>query len=303
MIAFGSSITDPVMYENACGRGIALAKEPDSPVLARAAAGSIFKSYNLVLDQAAELEGLEALVMLHQDAEIVDPDFCRKIRESLADPDVGVVGAVGAVGVRSISWWDGSVTWASFTHRYEEFGGGAFPGFGWAGETRPPYAEIGEVDTVDGFVMVLSPWVVQNLRFDESLGQLHGYDFDFCLTVREAGKKVVTQDLQVVHHHSLDLVSKPETWIEAHVAVAEKWEGRMPGVGAGGDDWKKRARKAEAEASVYRTIARAEELKRHAAVEEVTGSLSWRLTRPLRAINRLRKAVPDPSTVRATSNS
>ena len=103
---------------------VGLGFEPE--VLARAAAGSIYRSYNMVMDQAAELEGLEALVMLHQDAEVVDPDFCRKVRESLADPDVGVVGCVGAVGVRSIAWWDGAVTWASFTHRYSEFGGGAF---------------------------------------------------------------------------------------------------------------------------------------------------------------------------------
>jgi len=302
MIAFGSSITDPVMYDNACGRGIAVANEPDSVVLARAAAGSIFKSYNMVLDQAAELEGLEALVMLHQDAEIVDPDFCRKIRASLADPDVGIVGCVGAVGVRSIAWWDGSVTWASFTHRYEEFGGGAYPAFGWTGEQRPPYAEIGEVDTVDGFVMVLSPWVVQHCRFDESLGMLHGYDYDFCLTVREQGRKVVTQDLQVVHHHSLDLVSNPDTWIEAHMRIADKWEERMPEVGSGPEDWKARARRAEAEASVYRTIARAEELKRHAAVEEVTRSLSWRVTKPLRAVNRVRRALPDRHTGRATTD-
>lgn len=301
MIAFGSSITDPTMYENACGRGVALAKEPDSPVLARAAAGSIYKSYNMVIDEAAKLDGLEALVLLHQDAEIVDPDFCRKVRESLSDPDVGVVGCVGAVGVRSIAWWDGSVTWASFTHRYTEFGGGQFSGFGWAGEKHPPYAQIGEVDTVDGFVMVLSPWVVQNLRFDESLGMLHGYDFDFCLTVREAGRKIVTQDLQVVHHHGLDLVSKPETWIQAHIAVAEKWQDRMPGVGVMGGDWEQRARRAEAEAAVYRTMARAEEMKRHAAVEEVTGSLSWRITKPLRALNRLKRAVPDPGNARATS--
>jgi hypothetical protein len=302
MIAFGSAITDPTMYENACGPGIARAKEADSVVLARAAAGSIYRSYNMVMDQAAELEGLEALVMLHQDAEIVDTDFCRKVRESLRDPEVGVVGCVGAVGVRSIAWWDGAVTWASFTHRYSEFGGGAFEAFGWEGAQKPPYAEIGEVDTVDGFVMVFSPWVVQNLRFDESLGQLHGYDFDFCLTVREAGKKVVTQDLQLVHHHSLDLVSNPDTWVEAHMRIAEKWEDRMPQVGAGPDDWKARARRAEAEAAVWRTIARAEEMKRHAAVEEVTSSVSWRVTKPLRALNRIRRSVPDPDQARATTS-
>ena len=37
---------------------------------------------------------------------------------------------------------------------------------------------------MDGFVIALSPWVVRNIRFDESLGQLHGYDLDFCLQVR-----------------------------------------------------------------------------------------------------------------------
>ena len=42
----------------------------------------------------------------------------------------------------------------------------------------PFFKEFGEVDSIDGFVMALSPWVVRNLRFDESLGQLHGYDFD-----------------------------------------------------------------------------------------------------------------------------
>lgn len=291
MIAFGSPITDPPLYNRACGPGIALAKEDDSVVLARASAGSIYKSYNVIMEEAAALDGLEALVLLHQDAEIVDRGFCAKVREALADPEVGLVGACGAKGVRSIAWWDGSVTWASFTHRYEEFGGGEVRAFTYADEERPPYAETGEVDAIDGFVMVLSPWVVRNLRFDESLGNLHGYDFDFSLTVREAGRKVVTADLQMVHHHSLDLVSHPETWIQAHMTIAEKWAGRMPGVGESGGDWKQRARRAEAEAAVYRTLMHAHELKRYAAVEEVTRSLSWRITKPLRALNRLRRSV------------
>ena len=36
--------------------------------------------------------------------------------------------------------------------------------------TLPAFAQTGEVDTVDGFVLALSPWVVRNVRFDESLG-------------------------------------------------------------------------------------------------------------------------------------
>jgi hypothetical protein len=296
VIVFASSITDAGMYARAAELGIRRAAEPDSEVLANAAAGSIFRSYNLIMDSVAERDDLEALVLLHQDAEIVNRDFCANLRAALADPDVGVVGCVGAVGVRSIAWWEGSATWASFTHRYEELGGGELPGFSWTNGDLPSFAKTGEVETVDGFVLALSPWVVRNIRFDESLGLLHGYDFDFCLQVRAAGRKVATADFKVVHHHSLELVSNPETWLAAHMRVAEKWEGRMPGVTPPASDWRERARRAEAEASLARTQAVAAMLHADAKsadlvrqVDEMTGSISWRLTAPLRRLNAIRK--------------
>jgi hypothetical protein len=298
MIVFASSITSPEQYERCAAPGIRLAAEPDSVVLPFQAAGSIYRSYNLILDQVAERDDLEALVLIHQDAEIVDAGFCRELRRALADPDAGVVGGVGAVDVRSIAWWEGSVTWASFNHRYEELGGGELPGFTWDPDDRPPYAQLGEVDTVDGFALGLSPWVVRNVRFDESLGNLHGYDFDFCLQVREAGRKVVTADLRVMHHHSLELVSDPQTWVEAHMRIAEKWDGRMPNVGVAGGDWRQRARRGEAEASLARTQAvaamhEADARKAHLErqVEEMTESISWRLTEPLRRLNALRRSL------------
>jgi Glycosyltransferase like family len=212
---------------------------------------------------------------------------------------VGVVGCVGAIGVRSIAWWEGSVTWASFVHRYGELGGGDVEAFSWNGAELPAYARTGEVDTVDGFVLGLSPWTVRNVRFDESLGgKIHGYDFDFCLQVRAAGRKVVTADLRAVHHHSLNLVKDPEAWIEAHMRVAEKWDGRMPKVGEVAGDWKQRARRAEAEAAASRAQVIEKELQGDARIkqleselEEITGSRSWRLTKPLRELNLLRKAL------------
>ena len=48
-------------------------------------------------------------------------------------------------------------------------------------------------------------------------------------------------------------------------------------------------------------MTRAEEMKRHAAVEEVTSSLSWRLTKPLRALNRLPPSRARPGTAQATA--
>jgi Glycosyltransferase like family len=292
VIAFGTAITDPEAYRRYAEPGIRLAAEPDSEIIANAPSGSLFRSYNLILDMVAEREELEALVLVHQDAELVDPEFCTKLRRALSDPLVGVVGCVGAIGVRSIAWWEGSVTWGSFTHRYKELGGGDLPAFSWNGNEIPPYARTGEVDTVDGFVLGLSPWTVRNIRFDESLGALHGYDFDLCLQVREAGRKVITADFKAIHHHSLDLVGDPEGWVAAHMRVAEKWDGRMPHVGEAGGSWKERARRAEAEAALavaqavsnrLKGDARALELERE--LEEMKTSIGWRFTEPLRRVN------------------
>ncbi len=302
MIAFASSITKQDVYERCAEPGIRLAAEPGSAVLSLPAAGSIFASYNRLLDEAAKLDELEALVLLHQDAEIVDPRFCSKLREALADPDVGVVGCAGAVGVRSMAWWEGSITWASFNHRYEEFRGGESPSYTWGEGNAPPWAHVGEVDTVDGFLLALSPWVVRNVRFDESLGQLlHGYDFDFCLQVRAAGRKVATADLKVVHHHPI-FGSDLEQWARAHVTVAEKWHGRMPGVGDAPGGWEERTRRAEAQAAALRADAIGWQLKTaahtaryHRDLAVIKTSVGWKLTAPLRGLQKLwRRARPKP---------
>jgi Glycosyltransferase like family len=296
VIAFGCPITSPDLYERFAKPGIQVAVEDGSPVLAYRAVSSIFRSYNLILDQAAALEDLEALVLVHQDTELVDPAFCTTVRQAFADPDVAVAGCIGALGVRSIAWWEGSVTWASFIHRYGELGGGDLPGFAWPAADRPPFARTGEVDVVDGFLLVLSPWAVQNLRFDESLGALHGYDVDFCLQARAAGRKVVTADFRAVHNHSLDLVSDPEGWIEAHIRVAEKWHGKLPGATALDSDWRAIARRAMAEAEASRAAAVSKQLQYDArereyrrALDEMEQSISWRITLPLRRANLWRR--------------
>lgn len=286
MIAFGCAITDSDKFKRYAKPGIDRVKEADSKVLPQQTTGSLFRNYNLLLDTAGELEDLEALVLIHQDAEIVDPDFCSTVRRALSDPAVGLIGAAGARGVRSIAWWEGAVAWASFSHSYTEHGGGQFHSETWDPDAIPAWSETGEVDSVDGFLMVLSPQVVRSLRFDESLGELHGYDLDFCLQVREAGFKVVVEDIKTIHHHSLELINDKEKWVAAHMAVTEKWENRMPGIGAGPEDWKARARRAEAEAAAERTQAYSKGLLHQALTKEMEAlrnSRSWRLTAPLRA--------------------
>jgi hypothetical protein len=293
MIAFGTSITKPEVFRRCAEPGIRRAAEAGSEVIAIDAVGTIFRSYNALLERAAAFDELEALVLVHQDTEIVETDLCDKVREALSDPDVAVVGCVGAIGVRSIAWWEASVTLASFINRYEEHGGGDLHSFSWAWDDAPPYAHTGEVETLDGFLLALSPWAVRNLRFDESLGEFHGYDLDFCLQAREAGRKVVTADFRAIHHRPLEMVPDPERWVEAHVAVAEKWDGRMPGIGDAPGTWRERALRAEAERDLALAITHAKALELAArrregerALDETRGSISWRITAPLRALTR-----------------
>jgi Glycosyltransferase like family len=292
LIAFGSSISGAEAYRRYAEPGVRLAAGPDSEIYAFAAVEPIARTYNLVLEAAAAREDLEALVLVHPHTEIADPELCTKVRQALADPLVGVIGCAGATGVRSIAWWEGAVTSAPAIHRYEEHGGGEIAAVSWARRESPP----AEVETVDGQLLVLSPWVVRNLRFDEALVLGHGFDLDFCLQVREQGRKVLVADLRVVHHRSLELVSDLEVWVQAHIRVAEKWGGALDG--PAGDDaaWKLRARHAEARREAARAIAFSKALKLDArvlelerALAEKTDSASWRLTAPLRELNRLRR--------------
>ena len=86
-----------------------------------------------------------------------------------------------------------------------------------------------------------------HVRFDESLTRFHGYDLDYCLQVREAGRKVLTADFRAIHHRQIEMLPDPEEWIEAHISVAEKWDGRMPRIGTAPGSWRERALRAEAE--------------------------------------------------------
>ena len=291
LIAFGSVISDPAAYVRYARPGIEAATEPGSPVLTYSAVGSVCRNNNLLLDAAAALEDLEALVIVDEHVELTEPALCAALRSAFRDPDVAVVGWIGATGVRSLAWWEGRISRGAVRQRFHEHGGGELTAYSWTDVDAPP----GEVDAVDGSVVALSPWAVRNLRFDEELSLGFGYDVDFCLRARAAGRKVVTAPIAAVHHRELELVPDHTLWAEAHIRFAEKWDGRIPG-NQPTSDWRRRARHAEAERDAARTrvySARSIEEARLAPLERelerLTGSLSWRVTAPLRALNRLRR--------------
>jgi Glycosyltransferase like family len=291
LISFGAAIRGAEAYSRYAEPGLRMASEPDSEVLAYASIEPIARTYNLILEAAAANEDLEALVLVHPHTEIVDESFCAKVRQALAGRNVGAVSCSGATGVRSIAWWEGSVVSAPVRLAYEEHGGGEVPSLSWTTRQPPP----AEVEALDGQLLVLSPWAVHNLRFDESLLLGHGFDLDFGLQVRRAGRKLMVADLRVAHHRSLELISDLEVWVEAHIRVARKWGDTLHGTVQGEAAWKRRARRAEAQREAARTVAFSELMKLDArmlelerALEQKTGSASWKATAPLRAVNRIR---------------
>jgi hypothetical protein len=185
VIAFAACVGSEEKYRSFAVPGLRLACEPDSVVAEVTTDSSIFSAYNEVLEAFSARDDLEALVLLHEDLEITDSDFCGKVRRRMLEQDVAVLGAIGALGVTSLAWWEGDGRGRCLeTRGLVDFGGGSH-----------------DVDSLDGLLLVLSPWAVRNLRFDEQrFTGFHGYDADICFQARAAGKRVVVEDLAVVHH-------------------------------------------------------------------------------------------------------
>ena len=211
MIAYGVCIGSDERFARFAEPGILRAAGPDPVVFKRWDQKSLFAGYNSILDEARELPDLEALVLLHDDTELQDAGFEVKVKELFSDPSIGLAGAIGASQVTSLAWWEG-----------ERHGRASWNGAPDGG----PYvwdfgAEMVDVDCVDGFLLVLSPWVVAHLRFDDrTFDGFYGYAVDLSFSVRRSGKRVVVSDFPL-HHH--DRFRDRRGLLRANVRWRAKW--------------------------------------------------------------------------------
>jgi GT2 family glycosyltransferase len=221
MFAFGCLVADEDVYRAYALPRMLEVAEPDTLIIERRGATCMFRAYNDILAEAAQREDLEGVVLLHQDVEIIDPDFLFKLRRRFADPEAAIVGPIGGTGLRGMAWWEceafyGGIHWdrGDDDLEKERFADPLDHDFERAGVP---------VDSVDGLMLVLSPWAARELRFDEDLGPgFHGYDTDICFQANEAGKKVYADRLEVIHHDSGEIVDV-EGFVNAHVAFGRKW--------------------------------------------------------------------------------
>ena len=213
MIAFGCPITSPEEYQRWAGPSIERCAEEDSLVIEQRGHGSIRKGLNAILDDAATVPDLEALVLLHQDVEVSDPEVIATARRAFSDPTVGILGAAGAREVRGIAWWEA-----------RGYGRLPNPRLGRAGWTWNASQGAHDVDTVDGCLMVLAPWVARSVRLPVGAGDaFHGYDLDLCLRVRARGGRVMVDDMDCVHHISRTFDGRDD-WVCAALRARWSWD-------------------------------------------------------------------------------
>ena len=147
---------------------------------------SITVAYNQILDTYRGRDDTDALVLLHEDLEIIDPDFEAKVTWELECPDVALVGVAGGRGVTSLAWWEAP---QRFGHQLTDSG---------LLELGP---RRGDVDSLEGSLLVFSRWAIDNLSYDERMTGFHCCD-EICIRAVRAGKAVVVADIDT-HHHTV----------------------------------------------------------------------------------------------------
>lgn len=179
--------------------------------------GHVPGAYETLRVIAASQPHVEALVLLHDDLEIRDPKFAQKIRRALHQPDVAIVGVIGARGVRSMHWWAGGPpTWRGYV---EDGRDGRTVVDGGFAEGDPC-----DVDSVDGMMFAMSRWAIENLSFvpDVYTG-LHGYVEEVCFQARAKGKRVVVSNIDVFHHTQGGYAGGNVAFEQANQTFMRRW--------------------------------------------------------------------------------
>lgn len=169
---------------------------------------SIAVAYNRILDSLAG-DRLDAVVLLHTDLEITDSQFERKIETVLLDPQVALIGVAGARNVGGLAWWE-----------YETVGHQTTDGLG----VLDFGVREGDVEALEGSLLVFSPWAIQNLRFDEQYPGFHGYD-EIAMQASRAGKRVVVADIDTYHHTAGGFKGESSSvdWRRSAARYNDKW--------------------------------------------------------------------------------
>ncbi len=186
MILFGTAVGSRDVYGEVALPSIRAVTEMEAAILSVRDAPSIAVAYNQLIQEALSWgDDVEAIALIHDDVEIQDRNFLARVRRGLKGGRIGVLGVIGGRELTSMGWWSG---------RHLVGRAWDYKGYHGVGPLR------GEVDVVDGLLMVVSRLAMERVQFDENtITGFFGYDSDYCLSVKAAGLRVVVEPFRVYH--------------------------------------------------------------------------------------------------------
>ena len=102
-----------------------------------------------------------------------------------------------------------------------------YRGSTWNENDLPAYARTGEVDALDGFVMALSPWAVQQSSLRRVARGAPRLRLRHLPAGTRGGQEGGHREPSSHPPSFAELLKDPESWKLAHARVAEKWDGRI----------------------------------------------------------------------------
>ena len=180
---------------------------------------TIFSAYNEGLKQTK----YKNLCFLHDDVYFETPDWGKKIMIHLSTPNVGLLGMAGGDAAFRVPYdWTALNPSVNIQHEVKNIVGSTeliFAPKNYANALR-------SVVMLDGVMLCAKREVFEIIKFDESLGSFHGYDFDISLQSTFAGyNNYVMYDISLIHfsHGIMDA-----TYFQTMVNVFKKWEKHLP---------------------------------------------------------------------------
>ncbi len=155
------------------------------------------RSVIVTLNRAWRLADTEDVCILHNDTEMVEPEWLARLLAALDTPAAGLTGLYGIKRLRR----NGRYVGRTIVHSLSE------------GPTvRPPWEEVAVVDSV---CMCLPRALLEEVGgFDEGYGFYHGLDRDLSFAVRERGRRCLVVRAPFVHHgggtRTSDFGARPE---------------------------------------------------------------------------------------------
>ena len=214
MIIFGTVSAYPEKLATQCAPGIARSMNGEAyEHIVERSVSNTFLSYQGIMlaardrfnDAGSEAGDGDALVLVHDDLEFRDPKLATKVAANM-DKGIGIVGLIGSKGAKSLAWWEGDRRGRVTDDAY---GLHDFP--------------FGDVDTLDGMCLILSPWACGRLFLSGQGKGLHGYADELCFQARKFGKRVVAADITAHHHSKGGYAGGVESFNEANANFQKRW--------------------------------------------------------------------------------